>query len=103
MSQWFDMWSVEDSEERKELQVEGLKESIAMILDAIKSEASLVPTDHIILGGISQGCATAIRALFHGGIPLGGFIGLCSWLPFQEEVEGIARNLGTSAELLQEV
>ncbi|GAB5590149.1 hypothetical protein Unana1_05049 [Umbelopsis nana] len=102
LSQWFDIWSVEEPEERKELQVAGLKESITLILDVIYSETSLVPPEHIILGGISQGCATAIHALMHCDIQLGGFIGLCGWLPFQEEIEAIARNT-TSASPLQEI
>jgi predicted esterase len=85
MSQWFDMWSVENPAEKEELQVAGLQESIADTLDIIRTEAALVPPERIILGGISQGCATAIHALLCSKIRLGGFIGLCSWLPFQNE------------------
>jgi lysophospholipase-2 len=77
LCQWFDMWSVEKPEERKELQVDGLKESIALILTVISREASFVPMDHIILVGISQGCATAVHALLQGDARLGGFIELC--------------------------
>jgi predicted esterase len=86
MSQWFDMWSTENPQERKEVQVEGLRESIAFILSIIRKEASLVPPERIVLAGISQGCATAIYALLYGGIQLGGFIGLCGWLPFADQV-----------------
>jgi predicted esterase len=42
-----------------------------------------------LLGGISQGCATAIHALISGGTQLGGFVGLCSWMPFQEDIASI--------------
>jgi lysophospholipase-2 len=90
MSQWFDMWSVEDPEEQKELQVQGLKESIAFIMDVIHQEAKFVHMERIILGGISQGCATVICALMASGVPMGGFVGLCSWLPFSKEVNDIA-------------
>lgn len=90
MSQWFDMWSVESPEERRQSQVDGLKESIAYIISIIRNEASIVVPERIILGGISQGCATAIYALLFGGIRLGGFIGLCSWLPFQEEIHALS-------------
>ncbi len=83
MSQWFDMWSVEDPSERKEIQIDGLRESVKEILDLIRAEATLISPDRIILGGISQGCATAVHTLLYGGIRLGGFIGLSSWLPFQ--------------------
>ncbi|RDW60758.1 hypothetical protein BP6252_12141 [Coleophoma cylindrospora] len=93
MSQWFDMSSVEKPEERKELQLEGLKENIAAIKDIILSEASQFPTfspDRIILAGISQGCATAILALLSSQIRICGFMGLSSWLPFSSEVEQLA-------------
>jgi predicted esterase len=99
MAQWFDIWSVEEPEKRKELQVTGLKESIKLILNVIREEADSVSTKHIILGGISQGCATAIHALMHCGIQLNGFIGFCGWLPFQKEVEAIARNTPTVSSL----
>jgi len=90
MSQWFDVWSVEDPEEQKELQVQGLKESIAFIMDVIHQETKFVPMECIILGGISQGCATAIYALMATRVQMGGFIGLCSWLPFSKEINDIA-------------
>lgn len=86
MSQWFDMWSVENHLEKNETQIEGLRESVKEILDLIRTEAVLISPDRIILGGISQGCATAIHTLLYGGIRLGGFIGLSSWLPFEAEI-----------------
>lgn len=92
LSQWFDMWSVENSSERREGQVEGLNESIFEIVEVVRSEAQLVGgVERVILGGISQGCATAIHALICGGIRIGGFIGISSWLPFQEPIEDICR------------
>jgi len=60
-----------------------------------------VPQDHIILAGISQGCATAILTLLTSEMQLGGFIGLCSWLPFQEEVKQAAKEYSRSFEKLQ--
>jgi lysophospholipase II len=86
MSQWFDMWSVENHSEKDEIQIDGLRESVKEILDLIRTEAVLISPDRIILGGISQGCATAIHTLLYGGIRLGGFIGLSSWLPFEPEI-----------------
>ncbi|KAI9743255.1 MAG: hypothetical protein M1818_003101 [Claussenomyces sp. TS43310] len=99
MSQWFDIWSVEDPDERKDLQIDGLRKSINFIQDIIRSETSLVCPDHIILAGISQGCATAILTLLSGNIRLAGFIGLSSWLPFREEILGIARGSSSHSEL----
>jgi predicted esterase len=78
-----------------------LRDSIDTILSIIRHEASIVSPDHIILAGISQGCGTAIHALLHGGTQLGGIIGLCSWLPFQDDVEQAARS--SSPNSLQEI
>ncbi|KAN0099690.1 alpha/beta-hydrolase [Hyaloscypha variabilis] len=89
LSQWFDIWSVEEPSEKKGIQIDGLRESIEEILDVIRGEALLVPQSRIILGGISQGCATAIHTLLYAGIRLGGFVGFCSWLPFQEDIAAI--------------
>ncbi|KAG4435884.1 hypothetical protein IFR05_008650, partial [Cadophora sp. M221] len=55
MSQWFDMWSVENHVEKNEIQVNRLRESVKEILDLVKTEAALISPDRIILGGISQG------------------------------------------------
>ncbi|KAI0506438.1 lysophospholipase II [Xylaria bambusicola] len=81
MSQWFDIWSVENPAEQPELQQPGLHQSTQRILDIIKNEETLVPRENIFLGGISQGCATAITAYFADTTRLAGFIGLCGWMP----------------------
>ncbi|CZS91652.1 uncharacterized protein RCO7_06967 [Rhynchosporium graminicola] len=86
MSQWFDMYSTEDPSENTDIQIDGLRGSVSEILDLVRSEATLISSDRVFLGGISQGCATAIYALLFGGIRLGGFIGFSSWLPFEQEI-----------------
>lgn len=83
MSQWFDIWSVENPMERSQIQLDGLRESVEEILAIVQRESTLIAPDRIILGGISQGCATAIHALMYGDVQLSGFIGLSSWLPFE--------------------
>ncbi|KAI0183906.1 lysophospholipase II [Xylaria flabelliformis] len=95
MSQWFDIWSVEDPQERLELQENGLQNSITQILTIVREED--LPRNKIFLAGISQGFATAISAFLAGGTPFAGLIGLCSWLPFADRVknahiEPLARN-----------
>jgi len=102
-SQWFDMWDVKYPLEHKETQIEGLRESIAFILRVIREEASIIQPERVILGGISQGCATAIHALLYGGIRLGGFIGLSSWLPFQDDIEQLARYSSSNCSLLHNI
>lgn len=83
MSQWFDMWSTENPEEREDLTIPGLNESVSFLLQLIRKEVDILgEASRVVLGGISQGCATAIHALFHfTNGQLGGFVGLCSWLP----------------------
>ncbi|KAH7114491.1 Alpha/Beta hydrolase protein [Dendryphion nanum] len=93
-SQWFDIVSVQHPHEEQATQIQGLKQTIAIILNRIREEAALIGgMDKIILGGISQGCAAAILTLACGGFQIGGFIGISSWLPFREE---IARACGGS-------
>ncbi|KAI1407227.1 phospholipase/carboxylesterase [Hypoxylon sp. FL1857] len=80
-SQWFDMWSVENPNERPELQINGLKQSIELVLGIVKEEEALVPREKIFLGGISQGFATAYSSYVCGSKGYAGLIGLCSWAP----------------------
>lgn len=88
--QWFNMWNFREPESRKDLQARGLITSIRSIRELIKDESDNVPEERIFLGGHSQGCATAILLLLAGGTRLGGFIGLCGWLPFEKEIRAIA-------------
>ncbi|KAH8773160.1 lysophospholipase II [Hyaloscypha sp. PMI_1271] len=84
---WFDVWDVRNPEEKKELAIPGLRESIRQILEIIEQEAKIVPMERIILGGLSQGCATAILTLLSSGLEIGAFIGWCGWLPLQRSIE----------------
>jgi len=58
ISQWFDMWTTENPQERPELQLPGLRRSVETILKVIAEEELILPRDRIVLGGISQGLAT---------------------------------------------
>lgn len=88
--QWFNMWNFREPESRKDLQVRGLITSIKSIREFIEDESDNVPEERIFLGGHSQGYATAILLLLARGTRLGGFIGLCGWLPFEKEIRAIA-------------
>ncbi|ROV98070.1 hypothetical protein VMCG_06991 [Cytospora schulzeri] len=83
MSQWFDMSSVENPDEKSEIQLEGLRNSVSAIIKVIQSEANYVPRQKIFLAGISQGFATAIAAFFADDARqrLAGIIGMSSWMP----------------------
>ncbi|KAL2409332.1 hypothetical protein ABEF95_003542 [Exophiala dermatitidis] len=103
MSQWFDMWSVENPDERVELQTEGLKQSIAGLAEVIRAEESLVPRENIFLGGISQGFATALSTFFADGQSFAGLIGISSWMPFASIVEDLDSSGAGNARLISAV
>ncbi|PKY05544.1 alpha/beta-hydrolase [Aspergillus campestris IBT 28561] len=96
---WFDAYSLTDVQERQELQIEGLRESVLHIVDILENEIRLLggKASHVYLGGMSQGMATALCTLFcvtgAGRIQgqLGGFLGFCGWLPFVRRVEDLVR------------
>ncbi|KAL6901436.1 Alpha/Beta hydrolase protein [Trichoderma evansii] len=106
MSQWFDMWSVEDQQERAELQIPGLRSSVDCIARLIQNEELLIPRRRIFLSGISQGFATVLATYFADGS--GGFAGLCgfsSWLPLADqaasEIEIVKGNLSQQLAAMQ--
>jgi predicted esterase len=63
MSQWFDMWSVEEPQQRPDIQAPGLRASIDHLAQIIKDEEGLVSRDHIFVAGISQGFATYVHSV----------------------------------------
>ncbi|KAF2763996.1 WD40 repeat-like protein [Teratosphaeria nubilosa] len=63
ISQWFGMTVTERPHENEEQQLAGLVASVEKIATIVREEAKIVGYDNIILGGISQGCATAVNAL----------------------------------------
>jgi lysophospholipase-2 len=89
LHQWFDMSSVQRPQENPDVQREGLWNNVAHILQIVGDEAEMVGTENVILAGISQGCATAIFTLLASGLHVGGFVGLCGWLPLAEEIVGL--------------
>ncbi|EPS27783.1 hypothetical protein PDE_02727 [Penicillium oxalicum 114-2] len=94
---WFDVWSLENVEERQELVLESLRESVSHLLAILADEIERVGGDasRVFLCGISQGMATALWTFFCavGQIkqPLGGLVGFCGWLPFARKVEDLIR------------
>ena len=87
MHQWFDMASVREPHRREGLQLPGLRESAGFIRNIMREEAEKVgDVRRIFLGGISQGCATALIALLTSRERIAGFVGISSWLPFPSPV-----------------
>ncbi|KAB8211877.1 Alpha/Beta hydrolase protein [Aspergillus parasiticus] len=94
INQWYDNYSLEDPNIRTELQIDGLEESTCFLRGLIDEEARLLNDDYsrVIIGGLSQGCATSVFCLLGGFLEddrirqLGGFIGMSGWLPFEREI-----------------
>ena len=110
MSEWFDIYSLTDPEEKKELQVEGLRDAVKFVGEIVLEEVGRLgggelAARRVVLGGISQGEATALYALLCAGWKLGAFVGLSGWLPFASEVEevlaGGSREVGGVGKLLR--
>lgn len=105
--QWFDNWHLSDPDMRTELMSEGLRESSAFIRNLVREEASKVGGKNVVLGGLSQGCATVLVTMMLGlgggegnedkksheeaEVALGGVTGMCGWLPFAKAMEELAR------------
>jgi len=47
---------------------------------------------------MSQGCATAIHALFAAELKLGGFIELCGWLPLRAQIDKYTKDRKLTSE-----
>lgn len=60
----------------------GLRETSLMLHRLLEREVREVGGQHVVLGGLSQGCAAALVAgLLWRGEALGAVVGLCGWLP----------------------
>ncbi|EFE44698.1 hypothetical protein TRV_00489 [Trichophyton verrucosum HKI 0517] len=95
LTAWFDIYSLSNTSEKQDLQIDGLRETILYILGVMSQEIDLLGgrPEKVVLGGISLGMAAALWVLlcspgrFKGRI--GGFIGMCGWLPFANEIQDL--------------
>ena len=95
LRQWFDMWSTEDPEERKDIQLQGLRDSVVSVLEVVRAEQQrLANPENIILGGISQGFAAALIAYMVCGLRIGGLVGFSSWMPLKTDILSTTSTLG---------
>jgi len=92
ITQWFDIASLDDLSYKGESQVDGLSDSAIHLSDILTQETEVVGSKNIILGGISHGCAMSLFLLLCLEHPLGGFIGISGWLPFQKDLEEIMQD-----------
>ena len=106
ISQWFDIWNVNNLSDHEELQVTGLRESVASIRRALANEAVMLGGhwDRLVLAGISQGAATSVHTLLNLSLPLavegqqvsrrlGAFLGFSCRMPFPGRSLAETRNV----------
>ncbi|KAI0869591.1 acyl-protein thioesterase [Hypoxylon argillaceum] len=91
VTQWFDIARLADPSYRKEKQLKGLADSAFEIRDLLHQEVEGVGPTNTIIGGISQGCGMSLSILLSLEFPLGGYIGMCGYLPFQRELHDALR------------
>ncbi|KAI6093316.1 acyl-protein thioesterase [Hypoxylon rubiginosum] len=89
LTQWFDIASLDDPWHQSQTQLMGLVESTREILKLVNEEVQVlkIPRSNIIIGGHGHGCAMALFCLLALDFPLGAFIGMSGWLPFQPDIE----------------
>ncbi|KAF2499728.1 alpha/beta-hydrolase [Lophium mytilinum] len=94
-SAWFDVSSLDNINERGDLQVPGLKECMLYLKSVIESEVESLGgnSERVVLGGFSQGSATALWTFLTGSATargrLGAFVGLGTWLPLPKDADPI--------------
>ncbi|OJD27840.1 hypothetical protein ACJ73_00760 [Blastomyces percursus] len=113
INQWFDLWWLPSSSsaaddngdrpfplERDSVQSNGLRESTMFLHDLLQREIALVEggAKNVLLGGLSQGCASSfVACLLWDGVgeggerreALGALVGFCGRLPFERRVRSI--------------
>lgn len=87
LTQWFDIAILDDPSIQRDRQLQGLSESVQEILAIIKDELQHVSAQNLILGGLSQGCATSLAVLLCLDHPVGGYIGMSGFLTYQADLD----------------
>lgn len=93
MPAWFEAPSLTDTTAGQDLQVPGIRDSVAYVCGILDDEISLVGgrAERVVLGGISQGGAIAMWTLLcHNQAREQGlcaFVGTSTWLPFAADIE----------------
>ncbi|KAI1845544.1 hypothetical protein JX266_008402 [Neoarthrinium moseri] len=96
MPAWFEAYSLTDITARQDLQMDGIRKSVAYLTSILDEEIEKLggAADRVVLGGISQGGAIGLWTLLcacAGGDTttrrIGGFLAGSAWLPFAETLE----------------
>jgi len=84
MNAWFDLLDLAPGSKQDE---EGIKQSSQTLLSLVEDEIKNgIPSDRIIIGGFSQGGATALYTAASSPLKFGGVLALSTWLPLHERL-----------------
>ena len=89
---WFEAHSLTDTTEREDLQVEGIKQSVAYVQSILDQEIARLGgrTERVTIAGISQGGAIGMWSLLcqrNLDRQFGAFVGASTWLPFAANIK----------------
>ncbi|KAK4044537.1 Alpha/Beta hydrolase protein [Parachaetomium inaequale] len=89
---WFEAHSLTDTTAREDLQMGGIKESVAYMQSILDQEVARLGGDaeKVVIMGISQGGAIGMWTLLCQGIldrRFGAFVGASTWLPFAANIQ----------------
>lgn len=101
LTEWFDIYSLTDTDAEQERQITGLRESIDHTRTIVEQETASIPPSRIILAGISQGFGIATHVLLSCGYDFGGVIGSCGWIPFQKQLRDVLRQTSTLRDVFE--
>ena len=89
---WFEAHSLTDTSARADLQMEGIRQSVAYIQSILDGEAASLggETEKVVIMGVSQGGAIGMWTILCQeirGKRLGAFVGASTWLPFAANIQ----------------
>lgn len=90
--QWFDVWHLRPGAEETDLQIPGLRDTVELIHNILRQEIASVGAQNVVLGGLSQGCASSmIASLLWEGEAFAACVGMCGWMPFRKVLDDAAQ------------
>lgn len=84
---WFAIASLRDLEDEQELQMAGLRESVAYLGGVVHDEVERVEARNVFVLGRSQGSSAVVWAVVARGLRVGGLVLTGSWLVFARALE----------------
>ena len=95
MPSWYDIKSLGNVQAQQD--EEGILKSVDRLKEIIAEEvAAGIPTERIVIGGFSQGCAVSLSASVIFDKRLAGIVALSGYLPIKEKLKSIENTINRS-------